>query len=147
VYLEKLVSLDLTNPELRVLRKALQHGEKNIRFWPKFRWVQLILALMAIAVSALGLWRMETIADVSSFSALGLEQSKLTELVDDLVERRTDNIRAELRLHIGVVISGSVGLLLLVFTWVSWRGKAQDIALVINLRKLLTAYDDPDEST
>jgi hypothetical protein len=107
----------------------------------------LFLALMAIAVSAHGIWQMEAIANVSSLSELGLEQTKLTELVDDLVEMRTDIIRAELRLHIGVVISGSVGLMLLVFTWVWWRGKALDLAMLVNLQKILAAYDEPEEST
>jgi len=137
----------LSETELQVLRKALKHNEKNLQFWPKFRWFQLAVALLLVAASIQGLWRMETLADISSLSDLGLEESKLTELVDQLVEVRTDIIRAELRMHIGVVISGGMGLIVLTFTLLSWRGNAREIALSVTLRRILSDYEEQQVDT
>ena len=90
---------------------------------------------------------METLADISSLSDFGVEETKLTELVDQLVEVRTNIIRAELRMHIGVVISGSMGLIVLGATLLSWRGKAKEIAWGVAVRKMLADHDESERDT
>ena len=113
--------MSLTPLELEVLRTHLKHQERWLVSWSWWRWIVLFLAIVQIAAAVHSYSRMESFSDATTFSALGADNSQFTQVIDSAIEVRTDLLRKEMRMYVGVIVTGSLGLSLLCFCVLSWR--------------------------
>lgn len=126
----------LTNSEIQQLRRVLKSYEKNVRIWPKLRWLILLLAILCVALSVYYTWTLQNLADQFNYAAYGLKQSKFT----DFLEGHVAVVTAQMSRHFGAMLFGITGLALLINVIVTWRGRANEIAMIAFLREVLDTH-------
>jgi hypothetical protein len=141
------MSVKLKESELQQLQSYLDRLEQNVHFWPRFRWAQLILSVLLIASSIYSFVMLQTFSEQSSLAGIGIEQSRISELVDKVVEFRMRTTRKELEMHFSAVLFGFFGGIMLLSTLVSWRGKVNEKAMLVCLRNIVASHAQSESTT
>jgi hypothetical protein len=129
------------------LRQLMGRLEQNARWWPRIRWAQLVLSVALVLLSAYQFVTLEELSTQTSLAAMGIEQSKASELIDKVVEYRMRTIWRQIDIYFGGYLFGIVGLILLTNTLMTWRGKINETALLICLRNIGLSTDANDKGT
>ena len=134
--------MSLIPDEIEALRTHVKHQDRWNRLWPRWRWIVLLLAIAQIAAAIHSYVKVERFSDATSLSALGIEDNQVSQLIDSIIEVRTDLLRKEMRMYVGVIVSASVGLALLCFCVLSWRRPAHSAAQYFLVKQELKRHEE-----
>ena len=135
---------NLTEVELRHMRKTISRLEKNVRFWPWFRWLFLIMAFALLTSTYFSMSRMEDVREVyTSLSDVSLEHGKAISLINKMVEARTELMRTELELSFSVMFSALMAGAILGTAIGQWNRHSRDVAQAAILRFIIEERKGP----
>jgi hypothetical protein len=142
------MSSQLTESQLHELQRTLDLIHKDIRFWPRFRWISLTLAILSFFASVYAFLQVETMREAFMVATeTSLDNHKAATLVNSLINVKAQLLRSELQLYVGGAISGILGGTLLVHVLIQWKGNAFQASQAVLLQALLESQvETPNKS-
>lgn len=124
----------LSNDEIKTAQRLITQYRRFAMQWKVFRWVTLLLAFFMLGLTAFGYYQMEKLAAFNTSAQLALDPVKVAENIGMVLDARISLLRTELRMYSGLIVSGSIGGVLL---WMALYGWNRQCSVMLLKAKLL----------
>lgn len=127
--------------DLEQIKVTLKKNERVARLLPMMRWMILAMGLFLIAIAAFTHMKMEEFVEQSRYASLGLDESEITVIVEALVNIKHQLLKTEIKMYLSVVITGTMGLFMLILPMLYWRGNPNHTLTIQMTKHLIESHE------